>query len=66
MGVFLSTCFVFAINFYSIHVWLACLNFGFVCFLSLILPLYNDLSFEFWDVITGLNETFSNMAMRLL
>ena len=47
MGVFLSTCFVFAINFYSIHVWLACLNFGFVCFLSLILPLYNDFVLNF-------------------
>ena len=47
MGVFLSTCFVFAINFYSIPVWLACLNFSFVCFLSLILPLYNDLVLNF-------------------
>ena len=47
MGVFLSTCFVFAINFHSIHVWLTCLNFGFVCFPSLILPLYNDFVLNF-------------------
>ena len=46
-GVFLCTCFVFALNFFSIHVLLACLNVGFVCFPGLILPLYNDLVLNF-------------------